>query len=153
MFALVVVNSASPYIGLKTYNNIAMYSNMRTEGDINNHFFMPAVPVFGYQKDLVEIVDSNSDEIMKLKTHHARFGYVGQEFEVYQTYFELRRAVSKHKGGDLSVSYIRDGELRTFTRGAEDNVDANLDTPPALILRKLLYFRPVFKGEKSYCLH
>jgi hypothetical protein len=153
MFALVVVNSASPYIGLKTYNNIAMYSNMRTEGDINNHFFMPAVPVFGYQKDLVEIVDSNSDKIMKMKTHHSRFGYVGQQFEVYQTYFELRRAVSKHKGGDLSVSYIRDGELRTFTRGAEDNVDANLDTPPALILRKLLYFRPVFKGEKSYCLH
>lgn len=151
--AIVVANSVSPYIGFKTNTSIAMYSNMRTEGNVNNHLFMPAIPIFGFQNDLVEVIDSNNDEILELKTHLARYGYVGQEFPVYQAYFELRRAVGNIDDENLEITYTRNGELRTFKRGAEDNVDTNLDQPAPLILRKVAYFRPVFKGETSYCLH
>lgn len=152
-FALVVLNSASPYIGFKTENNVAMYSNMRTEGGVNNHLLLPAVPLFHFQDDLVEVVDSNNEEILKLKTHPARYGFVGQEFDVYVTYFELRRAVNEVEDPDLEITYLRNGEMRTFKRGAEDNADANLDVPLPLLLEKVGYFRPVFKGEVSYCLH
>lgn len=152
-FALVVVNSASPYIGFKTESNVAMYSNMRTEGGMNNHLFLPTVSLFGFQDNLVEVVDANHEEILKLRTHPARYGYVGQEFEVYVPYFEFRRVVSSLKAKDLEIAYIRNGEARTFRSGASDNVDANLDKAPPVIVSKLVHFRPVFKGERSYCLH
>ena len=153
-FALAIVNSASPYIGFKTESNVAMYSNMRTEGGVNNHLFMPKVALFDFQDDLVEIVDSNHPDILKLKTHPARYGFVGQEFDVYIPYFEFRRAVSSLGGADdLQITYRRNGDLREFRRGAGDNVDADLDVSPPVVLAKLAYFRPVFKGEVSYCLH
>ena len=153
MLALTVLNSASPYIGFKTSTNVAMYSNMRTEGDMNNHLFMPTLSLFDYQKDLVEIIDSNSEDIIGMKTHEARYGFEGQEFEVMVPYFELRRAVSSNELENLRVTYIRNGERREFVRGARDNVDADLDVAPSPIVAKLAYFRPVFKGERSYCLH
>ena len=150
---LVVMNSASPYIGLKTESNVAMYSNMRTEGGVNNHLFMPVVPLFGFQDDLVEIVDANHPDIQKLKTHPARYGFVGQEFDVYIPYFEFRRTVSNLKADDLEITYIRNGEGRTFRSGASDNADTDLDKPLPLLEAKLVHLRPVFKGELSYCLH
>ena len=152
-FVLVVVNSASPYIGLKTNLNVAMYSNMRTEGAVNNHFLLPVMPLFRYQDDLVEVIDSNNDEILKLKTHPARYGFVGEEFDVYTNYFELRRMVNDLEDPNLEVTYIRNGETKTFKRGANDQVDTDLDVSLPLLQRKILYFRPVFKGEMSYCLH
>ena len=153
MLALAVINSASPYLGFKTSTNVAMYSNMRTEGDLNNHLFMPTLSLFDYQRDLIEIVDSNSAAISAMKTHKARYGFEGQEFEVLIPYFELRRAVSSDPTDNLEVTYIRNGEMRTFQRGAEANVDTDIDVAPPLVIAKLAHFRPVFKGEKSYCLH
>ena len=153
-FILAIGNSASPYIGFKTESNVAMYSNMRTEGGVNNHLFMPKVALFDFQDDLVEVVDSNHPDILELKTHPARYGFVGQEFDVYIPYFEFRRTVSRLKDADtLQITYLRNGELRQFRRGADDNVDADLDVSPPVLLAKLAYFRPVFKGEVSYCLH
>ena len=81
------------------------------------------------------------------------FEPVGKEYEVYVTYFESRRAVSKVEADDLTITYRRNGEQRTFRRGAPDNVDRDLDTRPSLMMSKLIYFRPVFKGAKAYCLH
>jgi len=153
VFALAVINSASPYIGFKTESNVAMYSNMRTEGGVNNHLFMPTIALFGYQDDLVEVVDSNNEDVLKLKTYPARYGFVGQQFDVYIPYFEFRRTVSGLKDPDLEITYLRNGEMHHFKRGADDNVDANLDVPPPLLPAKIAYFRPVFKGELSYCLH
>ncbi|MFN3213554.1 MAG: hypothetical protein ACE37M_10640 [Henriciella sp.] len=153
MFALAVVNSTGPYLGWKTQTSIAMYSNMRTEGAFNNHFFIPDLPVFGFQDDLVEIIDSNNDEILALKTYPARYGFVGQEHEVYRVYFEFRRAVSTLEDPDLEITYLRNGEMRTFKRGDDGNVDKDLDKPLPILQAKLQYFRPVFKSERAYCLH
>jgi hypothetical protein len=153
VFALVVLNSASPYIGLKTESNVAMYSNMRTEGGVNNHLFLPTVQLFHFQDDLVEVVDSNNEEILKLKSHPARYGYIGQQFDTYVNYFEFRRVVSGLKDPNLEITYRYNGEALTFKRGSEDNVDADLDVPPPMLLAKILHFRPVFKRGLSYCLH
>ena len=150
---LVALNSASPYVGLKTESNVAMYSNMRTEGGMNNHLFMPVLPLFGFQDDLVEVVDANHEKILDLKSHPARYGFVEQEFDVYIPYFEFRRAVSSLNADDIEITYIRNGELRTFKSGDPSNVDANLDQPQNIFLAKLVHLRPVFQGELSYCLH
>lgn len=153
MFAIAIVNSSGPYLGWKTQTSIAMYSNMRTEGALNNHLFMPIIPLFDYQNDLVEIIDSNNDNILALKTHPARYGFVGEEHDVYHVYFEFRRAVSQLEDDDLEITYTRNGETLMFKRGAEGNTDADLDIPLPILQAKIQYFRPVFKGEASYCLH
>ena len=101
----------------------------------------------------VEIVDTNSPRIAKMKTHKARYGFEGQQFRVMYPYFELRRAVSNSQQSDLYVTYIRDGELREYRRGEPGNGDADIDDAPPMLVAKLAYFRPVFKGERSYCLH
>ena len=50
-----------PYLGLRTYPALAMFSNLRTEGRNQNHFFLPrSLDVFGYQRDTVKILDSDS---------------------------------------------------------------------------------------------
>ena len=58
-FVVAVINSMSPYIGFKTQTSVAMYSNMRTEGGVNNHYFMPVIPLFRFQDDLVEVISSS----------------------------------------------------------------------------------------------
>jgi len=90
---------------------------------------------------------------MDMKTHTARYGFEGEQFPVMYPYFELRRAVSQSDVEDLHVTYIRNGELREYRRGAAGNADADLDKAPPLLVAKLAHFRPVFKGERSYCLH
>ncbi|HEY0772153.1 MAG TPA: hypothetical protein VGD31_17650, partial [Sphingobacteriaceae bacterium] len=55
--AVVFLNGLSPYLGLKTENSYAMFSNLKTENGSTNHFIMPAsLQVFSYQKDVVDIV-------------------------------------------------------------------------------------------------
>jgi hypothetical protein len=64
---LVLINGFSPYLGLKTESSFAMFSNLRTEGNISNHYLVPATTqVFDFQKDLVEIISSTDPELSKL---------------------------------------------------------------------------------------
>jgi hypothetical protein len=150
---VVVINFMSPYIGFKTQTSVVMYSNMRTEGGVNNHFFMPVIPLFRFQDDLVEVISSNRRSIDELRKHSPLFEPDGKKYEVNVNYFELRGGVSQIAADDLMITYRRNGEKRTFRRGAPDNVDRDLDTRPSLLMSKLLCFRPLFKGDKAYCLH
>ena len=52
---LVLFHGFSPYLGLRTVPAFSMYSNLRTEGGLTNHWFMPsrALRVAGFQEDLV----------------------------------------------------------------------------------------------------
>ena len=150
---LTAMNSLSPYIGFKTQNSVSMYSNLRTEGPKGNHFFMPSLRLFKFQDDLVEVQGANYPEIAALATHPRRFTDTDTPLPVYLTYFEFRRAVSRLKADDLVVTYSRKGETRTFRTGAADNADVDLDKPIPLLLERTARFRPVFKGDTSYCLH
>ena len=54
--ALLTVNAASPYVGLKTEASFAMFSNLQTEPGHWNHVLVPeAVRVFGAQDQLVRL--------------------------------------------------------------------------------------------------
>jgi len=54
-----VVNGAAPYIGLRTTGAVQMFSGLRTEGGVSNHYVIrEPVYLFDYQKHTVSVVDS-----------------------------------------------------------------------------------------------
>lgn len=146
------LNSLSPYIGYKTTNSIAMYSNMRTENGENDHFFMPRFSLFEYQGDLVEVLDSSNPAIAKLKGWPVLYGDPDIRLPVYITYFELRRAVSRTKDAGLWVRFKRNGIERLYDRKLSQSPDSDLDSRYPIWLEKTAMFRPIFK-DRAYCLH
>lgn len=57
---LLVLFGLTSHLGLRTAGNFSMFSNLRTEGDVSNHLLFGSNPIklWGYQEDLVEIVDA-----------------------------------------------------------------------------------------------
>lgn len=49
----------SPYIGLRNYPALAMFSNLRLEGS-NPNTWMPSYDLFGYMTDWIEIIDGGN---------------------------------------------------------------------------------------------
>lgn len=68
LFALFAL---TPYIGLRNYPALAMFSNLRTEGHKPNQWTLDW-DIFDYQKDWVEIIDTN---ISSLKNYQVDLGY------------------------------------------------------------------------------
>ena len=127
----------TPYIGLRNYPALAMFSNLRTEGSNPNHW-VPSWDLLGYQKDYVEVLDTNIDVVrdmqvnlgtlfpQKLKETNTLLG-LSNEFYIcppkwpyenpdgLQTPFsvpfiELRRRLSKTRDSlshDSFVEYVR----------------------------------------------
>ncbi len=128
---LVFLNGAAPHLGLHTTATWAMFSNLRTEGGRSNHFLIPATAqIFGYQRDVVQIVRS-SDE------------YLQSAARRYIPYFEVRR----HP--DASIVYVRRGVEYKFDRAADD--PEFRAAPP--LAASLMVFRPVDRRLKQPCVH
>jgi hypothetical protein len=133
---LLFFNGCCPYLGLKTAPTFSMFSNLRTEGGRTNHFFMPIqFRLANYQEDLVTILESSEPSILALH----KPGYSA-------TFFDLRTKVSSVPGADLTVTYVRNGQRITETR--RDNQGSELFQKPPLLLRKILYFRPIQIGTE-----
>jgi hypothetical protein len=142
MLALVLLNGASQYLGLKTENAFTMYSNLRTEGGYNNHLFLPALRLATWQDDLVEVLETDDPELQ---------GYADREEWI--TYFEFRRLTSTTPR-DFEVRYRRNGgEARWFRKRSGSGSDRELATPHPLLAEKLLSFRPVSRRERPLCAH
>lgn len=138
----VAFNGMNQYLGFKTETCFTMYSNLRTEGGVNNHFFMPAWKLAGYQNDLVEVLSTDHPDLKK---------YVDEDF--YLTYFEFRRIVSNSQE-DFSVSYRRgSNEILKFKLAGGEPSDRELARRHPLMFAKLLLFRPVPKSDESPCQH
>jgi len=104
---LLVLNSLSPYLGLKTESSFTMFSNLKTEGPYWNHAFIPeAVKVFPYQDQLVRVTDSN-DPVLEQRT---RDGTLLVRFEL-ERYLRLRpdtsATVEAVGGGDTTARTTR----------------------------------------------
>ncbi|WP_426061740.1 hypothetical protein [Hymenobacter sp. B1770] len=137
---LVFLNGMSPYLGLKTESSFAMFSNLRTEGGITNHFFIPAsAQVFGYQKDMVEVVSSSDPKLQKVATEGKLLPY-----------FMFKNHVAADR--PAQVVYIRKGEQRVFNLASATS-DDDLLRKSSFLLRKLLGFRAITKTEPQPCQH
>lgn len=129
---VVIANGLMPYLGLKTETSWAMFSNLRTEGGVSNHYLLPAsLQVFDYQRQLVRVHDS-SDRMLGL------FASRNQLLPI----FEIRRRPDVH----VTIS---DAARGTVSGRAGDLVPGELP----LWKRKLLYFRPVDAGTRQGCYH
>ena len=140
--ALVAFNGLNQYLGLKTKTSFTMYSNLTTEADRWNHYFMPAaLRIAHFQDELIEIVSTNHSELQ---------GYIDRA--EYITYFELRRITSR-AGDDLELEYIHKGQRQqlALARGICD--DPQLTEPAPYLAEKLLTFRPVSMGDRQMCFH
>lgn len=134
---IVFLNGASPYLGLKTENSFAMFSNLRTEGGVSNHYVVPAgLQVFSYQEDAVEIISSSDPYLQQLADQ--------QKLLVL---FEFSNYV--YNRNPMEVTYLLNGERKIFRRGM---VETALPRNPYL-LAKLMKFRTFSKHEPQPCSH
>jgi hypothetical protein len=135
---LVLLNGLAPYLGLKTEQAFAMYSNLRTEGDRTNHYLIPTTwQVFDFQRDLVAIVASTDEELR----YHA-------ERRLLLPYFEFHRLASL--APEASVRYVRAGRPIDVRRVADDPA---LARSPPWLLSKWLIFRGVQSTDRQFCSH
>lgn len=153
---LVVLNGSSQYLGLKTQTCFTMYSNLRTEGGINNHFFMPAFRLTGYQDDLVEVleithapVNAQYPELRNV----LRTIQESSERSQYVVRFELQRAAQMSRNAMVSLRIrYQDGDVvREYDSRDEENGEMMQDHPTWI--GKLLFFRPVDKDGHMRCRH
>ena len=140
---LVVVNGIVPYVGLKTENSFAMFSNLRTEGGTTNHLLIPvSAQIFGYQKDLVTVLRSSDVYLQGLADR-----------AVAVPFYTLREHVSRRRRSgvkNVDVVYIRAGVEQSI-RNAETNPE--LSSPHSWLERKFLVFREVDSGAHQMCKH
>jgi len=134
---LVLANGCSPWIGFKTQTSFSMFSNLRTEFE-GNHLFLKRLRLFGYQDDMVEILDAEPNILVPMETPQSieKFANPG----TILPFFELRRLLSSTKG-DVRVRILRNGEVVELTRiDGESNVPEAF-APLSLAEQKLLWFR------------
>ena len=139
---LVVLNGACPYLDLKTTTAFSMFSNLRTEDGHNNHLFLPRLPLFGYQDDLVAVLEANDPQLAGL----ARSGDL-------LPWFEFRRIASTTRP-DIVIRCRRNGEELVLRRDDSSAESQEAFTPHPWWMAKLLTFRPIRPfGEPMTCRH
>jgi len=136
--SLFILNGMSPYLGLKTETSFAMYSNLRTEGGITNHLFIPvATQLFDFQKDLVEVTESSVPELRQLADERLLIPY-----------FELRRQLSVLP--EASVTFRRGDAVHAIER-VGDRRDVLPEVSP--LLQRIMPFRAVDMADRQQCRH
>jgi hypothetical protein len=132
---LILLNGMSPYLGLKTQTSFSMFSNLRTEGGISNHIFMPSsLQINDLQKDLVEIKATDLNEMKQ---------YISND--QYITYFEFQRIVSE-ANKNFYVNYMRNNQPQSIKMLNNISTKPELQIPHNWIVGKLVRFRPIDKG-------
>lgn len=68
--ALALLNSVSPYLGIKTQATWTMFSNLRVEGGVSNHFLIPSsFQLFGYTSECITVTRT---DVPSLNQFHLR---------------------------------------------------------------------------------
>ncbi|MFD3000914.1 hypothetical protein ACFS7Z_11115 [Pontibacter toksunensis] len=136
---IVFINGMCPYLGLKTESSFAMFSNLRTEGGVTNHYFMPIeLQIFGYQKDAVEFISSSDPNLQKLADNNQLLVY-----QKFKSYFSDKKPAM--------VEYIRNGNRYRYEAGNAELYNELTQVNP--LLRKLFDFRHFSKDGPQPCAH
>ncbi len=134
---IVFLNGTSPYLGLKTENSYAMFSNLKTEDGISNHYLVPAsIQLFNYQKDVVDVVSSSDPNLQKIATANLSL-----------VWFEFQNYLNDHH--PTEVQYLRNGKLNVYRKDDQ----ATHPTRSNYIIAKLMKFRSFNKEGAQPCSH
>ena len=100
---------ATPYVGLKTAQSLSMFSNLRTEGGMSNHYFFPKpLYLFNYQRDLVRITKMGDRDMPPGGERDILTGR-----PVGQVYYQFIHFLKENPG--VYVEYqVNDGETRVY---------------------------------------
>lgn len=148
--ALVFVGM-SPYLGLRTVPAFSMFSNLRTEGGVSNHLFMPATALHlaRYQDDLVQVDATNRQAL----DQWARKGRLRTFYDLRSEVQRLVREERDHLAGrpegapPIYLQLERAGTRHTLRNaGANPEIMAEI----SWLERKWMKFRPV-PGERQAC--
>ncbi|MDX1484794.1 MAG: hypothetical protein R3229_09950 [Alphaproteobacteria bacterium] len=129
------LNGASPYLGFKTGQTIAMFSNLITEGGRSNHLIVPNLRLFDHQYRVATVRDTN----VPLLAAWSRQGFKLVEFQVLD-YLE--------RTPGARAEFEVDGT--TYTHSADNPLPAVSNLPPRW-LRNLMVFRPVVLESPRKC--
>ena len=133
---LLVANSLSPYLGLKTESSFTMFSNLHTEAGLWNHAFIPeAVRIFDLQDRLVRVTDSNDPALERRTRDGARM-----------VRFELERYVRLHPG--TRATYVTTGATGATTRTTGSDFAVPWAAP---LLDRVAKFRDVRPPQRGWC--
>jgi hypothetical protein len=132
---LVFFNGLTPYLGLKTEVAFSMYSNLKTEGNKTNHLFIPTSwQIWDYQRDLVQILDSDAASLSNYSTND------------YLLPYALFQAIVSHSSPTF-ITYERQGTITKLVPPIE-----LLPNRPSWIY-KFFHFRPVDAQSRIRCTH
>lgn len=135
---LVLAFAALPYVGLRTGGTFNMFSNVRTEMGVENHLLLPDFSIFGYQDDVVEILET--DAWWKGEPLN------GLAFPVVE--FEDFRIGAKNWEEPVAMRYRYDGVDYQTSDLANDEAVADV----GWFERSVLEFRPIqMDGSTNRC--
>jgi len=126
----------SPYLGLKTAGAFTMFSQLETEGDYSNHWFMPLeLQIFDYQKQVC-VIETTAEDIPTTASTGALL-----------TYHQFRKMTRNNP--EASITYTFKGERFELERIADKpELVAGLD----LFERYYLAFQHTDWDKKTtYC--
>ena len=132
----IVIVGMSPYLGLRSAGAFAMFSNLETEGNYTNHFFMPSdMQIFPYQKQVC-VIDTTAEDIPKT-------ALTGRLL----TYYNFRQLTRRYP--EAAIKYTFEGERFELER-ITDKPD--LVAEPDLLERYYLIFqRTDWDKKTTYC--
>ena len=130
-----------------------MFSNLQTEGNQWNHYFMPKwLRIFPYQDDLVTIVETSG--ITGPVSYAERPDRYQLEKAIAEgsrfVYMEFLSLTSRHFNREGQITYEYKGKRYEVSRIADDPV---LSPQLTLFQRKYFVFRNVKRPEKNTMAH
>ena len=113
---IAILIGLSPYLGLGTRANLAMFSNLQTEGERWNHLFLPErMQIFSLQDNLVTFEDSTSPifaEIDWSGLHMATSAPSGPERIVEFEFVRAAHAACEDADGPIPAAFLLNGEAQ-----------------------------------------
>lgn len=139
-----LLHCMSPYVGLGTGGTMAMFSGLRTEGGISNHYIITKpIPLFPYQDKVVYIEAASNPSLQAAADDNQ--GVVMFDFQRHITQKENLMLPIRLRVGDVSYS-ITDPE--SFVAFANEHF-----TEQSWLERKYMSFRLVDSPAPDRCRH
>lgn len=138
------VYCASPYIGLGTGGALTMFSGLRTEGGISNHYIVRSpIPLFSYQDKVVYVEEATNPNLQELSEEGQ-----GMVMFDFQRHFMYRDRLALPLTLRIDDDIYRLDNPTNFAAFADEHF-----TKQSWLERKYMSFRLVDDPQPKRCRH